>query len=278
MTSSDAHFVGSIPETYHRHLGPLWFEPYAVDLAGRLELAAKEAPRVLELAAGTGILTRRLRERLPAGASLVATDVNEPMLAVARANLGDKAGVEWRQADAGELPFAAETFDAVVCQFGLMFFPDRARALREAARVLVPGGQLLLNVWDSLEQNPLGRIAHETIARFFPTEPPDFYKVPFGLSDTGAVRTLLESAGFEEIRAVSVPLLAQAPSAEHAAIGLVRGNPILLAIRERGMAEPDEIVAAVAAALAKGFGNWPLRVPMQAHVFTAKRDREASRA
>lgn len=271
MTASDAHFVGSIPETYHRHLGPLLFEPYAADLAGRLELAASPAPRVLELAAGTGILTRRLRERLPAGASLVATDLNEPMLAVARANLGATAGVAWRQADASELPFAAETFDVVACQFGLMFFPDRARAAREAARVLKPGGQLLLNVWDSLDHNPLGRIAHETIAAFFSSEPPDFYKVPFGLYDPAAIRTLLESAGFEEVRAVTVPFAAQAPSAEHAAIGLVRGNPILLAIRERGMAEPDEIVAALAAALAKPFGDWPLSVPMQAHVFTARR-------
>lgn len=278
METPHAHFAGSIPETYHRHLGPLLFEPYAADLAGRLELTAREAPRVLELAAGTGILTRRLRERLPAGASLVATDLNEPMLAVARANLGDTAGVAWRQADASELPFAAETFDAVVCQFGLMFFPDRARAAREAARVLKPGGQFLFNVWDSLERNPLGRIAHETIAGFFPSEPPDFYKVPFGLYDLSASQALLESAGFEEVRAVTVPFVAQAPSAEHAAIGLVRGNPILLAIRERGMAEPDEIVASVAAALAKAFGDWPLRVPMQAHVFTAKRQRETSRA
>lgn len=276
MMASDAHFVGSIPETYHRHLGPLLFEPYAADLAGRLELPASPTARVLELAAGTGILTRHLRERLPAGASLVASDLNQPMLEVAGANLGATAGVEWRQADATELPFSPETFDAVVCQFGLMFFPDRARAAREAARVLKPGGQLLFNVWDSLERNPLGRIAHETIARFFPSEPPDFYKVPFGLYDPAAIRTLLESAGFEEVRHLSVPFVEQAPSAEHAAIGLVRGNPILLAIRERGMAEPDEIVAAVAAALAKAFGDWPLRVPMQAHVFTARRGRERS--
>jgi hypothetical protein len=141
------------------------------------------------------------------------------------------------------------------------------------ARVLRPGGQLLFNVWDSFEKNPLGRIAHETIAGFFPSEPPDFYRIPFGLHETEPLRALIEDAGFVEVEVATVALTAQAPSAEHAANGLVRGNPILLSIRERGMAEPDQIVAAVARALAKAFGDWPLRVPMQAHVFTARRRR-----
>lgn len=274
MTASDAQFIGSIPETYHRHLGPLLFEPYATDLAGRLELSAGPAARVLELAAGTGILTRRLRERMPAGAILVATDLNPPMLEVARANLGATSGVEWRQADATALPFPPETFDAVACQFGLMFFPDKPRAAREAARVSRRGAQLLLNVWDSLEHDPIGRIADETIAGFFPSDPPDFYKIPFGYHDKGVIRALLEGAGWDHVQASTLPLIAEAPSAEHAAVGLVRGNPVLLAIRERGTAEPDAIVAGVAAALAKEFGDRPLRVPMQAHVVTARRGRE----
>jgi SAM-dependent methyltransferase len=268
MSGSEARFVGSIPDIYHRHLGPLLFEPYAADLVARLD---PRAAHVLELAAGTGIVTRRLRERLPAAARLVASDLNEPMLQVAQSQIGPAQGIEWRQADATALPFPDESFDAVVCQFGWMFFPDKPRAAREARRVAKPGGQLLLNVWDSLAHDPLGRIADETIAGFFPQDPPDFYKIPFGYHDKGVMRALLEDAGWSGVKIETLPLVAEAPSAEHAAIGLVRGNPVLLAIRERGSAEPDAIVAALAAALGKEFGDRPLRVPMQAHVVEARR-------
>lgn len=268
----NASFVGSVPENYDRHLGPLFFEPYAADLVARLALPSRPST-ILELACGTGIVTRRFRSHLPSSASIVATDLNEPMLDVARRKLDGAPGVEWRQADATSLPFSAEMFDAVICQFGFMFFPDKPLAAREAFRVLRPGGQLLFNVWGSLAENPLGRIAHETLASFFPSDPPQFYLVPFGMHEIPSLRALLEDAGFLEITIETLSLQVVSPSAEHAAIGLVRGSPVFAAIQERGSAHPDAIVAAVAAALATQFGDHPLRVPMQARVISARRPR-----
>src|SRR5437016_694402 len=145
MGGAESKFAGSIPEFYDRHLGPFLFEPWAAELARRLDPAGGDAPRVLELAAGTGILTRELRMRLPSAARIVATDLNDGMLDIARSRLADLSGIEYRQADATSLPFEAGSFDAVVCQFGVMFFPDKPAAMAEAFRALRPGGQLLFN-------------------------------------------------------------------------------------------------------------------------------------
>jgi len=269
VAEASSQFIGSIPETYDRHLGPLLFEPYARDLAARLDPPAAPA-RVLEIACGTGIVTRQLRERLPSDVTLVASDLNEAMLEVARQRLRDASALELRQADALALPFPDASFAAEVCQFGWMFFPDKSLAAREAFRVLRPGGQLLFNVWDSLAENPLGRITHETLAAIFPSDPPDFYRVPFGFHDVAAIRALLRVAGFGELAVESIAFTAQAPSAQHAAIGLVLGNPVLAAIQQRG-GEPEVVVAAVTAALEAQLGAGRLRAPMRAHVVSARK-------
>ena len=99
--------------------------------------------------------------------------------------------MQWRQADATKLPFADGAFDAVVCQFGLMFFPDKAAGIREAFRVLRSGGQYLFNVWDAIEHTPITRITHETVAEFFPTDPPQFYRVPFSLHEPEPIVRML---------------------------------------------------------------------------------------
>ena len=268
MTDANARFVGSIPEHYDRHLGPVLFEPYARDLAARLE--AREGARVLEIACGTGIATRQLRQRLPAGTRLVASDLNEPMLAHARRRLEGVRGIEWRQADAGALPFPPASFEAVVCQFGLMFVPDKAAVCREVRRVLAPGGTFLFNVWDSLENNRFARLAHETISGFFAGDPPTFYEVPFSLSRTDVLRALVSGAGFEAIEVTPVSLEGRSPSAEDLARGLVEGNPVGTTIRERGGVQVAEVIAAVAAAVAKEFGDRPVRVPLYAIVVSAR--------
>lgn len=271
MTDANARFAGSIPAVYHQHLGPLFFEPYAEDLASRLTSRGSAPGRVLEVAAGTGILTRHLRQRLPADTAIVATDLNEPMLEMAKNWVGAAANIEWRQADATALPFDREAFDTVICQFGWMFFPDKDLAAREMHRVLRPGGRLLFSVWDSLDENPTAQVSHTTIESFFASDPPTFYQVPFGFSDTGAIRRVLEGAGFSAIAVEPVPLQGVSQSAEHAAIGLVRGNPGIIAIEERATAPADTIVQAVAVELARRFGDRPMRVPMQAIVISATR-------
>lgn len=269
MTDANATFSGSIPQRYDEYLGPIFFEPYAVDLASRLRLDAGDA--LLELACGTGIVTRHLVAGFPRGASLTATDLNPGMLAIAQKKIDQTEPVTWQTADACALPFGDDWFDAVVCQFGLMFVPDPAQALREVHRVLHPGGLFLFNVWDSLEHNPLARIAKDAMAQFFASDPPTFYNVPHGMSDVEDMKAKLQQAGFAPVEAETKTMTARAVSAHHAATGLVTGTPIANAIHERATASPEAIIAAVSAALAAEGGEAPLSLPMRAHIFTARR-------
>ena len=171
MSETDRTFAGSIPATYDRYLGPLIFAPYAVDLAERLSDLSAES--VLETAAGTGIVTRALARSLAKTVAIVATDLNQPMLDFAAAQSGAET-VTWRHADALSLPFPDASFDAVVCQFGVMFFPDKRAACGEALRVLKRGGRFLFNVWDRIEENEFPHIVTQALAGVFPHDPPRF--------------------------------------------------------------------------------------------------------
>src|ERR1700750_3284373 len=183
MATSDTVFAGSIPDIYDRLLVPLIFEPYARDLAERV--AATKPQLVLETAAGTGAVTRALAASL-ADARIVATDLNQPMLAHAKARQSGNARIEWKQADALALPFEDQTFDIVVCQFGAMFFPDKVQGYREAHRALKPGGRFHFNVWDNIATNEFADVVTEVLATMFPEDPPRFMaRTPHGYCDTG---------------------------------------------------------------------------------------------
>ena len=269
MSDPDAAFVGSVPENYDRHLASILFNPYAEDLAARLPVTA--GMRVLEVACGTGLLTRRLADRLAGRGTLVATDLNAAMIDHGRRQLPARAPVEWRPADGAALPFPDRAFDAVVCQFGLMFFPDPAAGMREAHRVLRPGGRYLFNVWDAIEHTPITRIVHEAMAELFPEDPPTFYATPFGFHDRARIGSLLEAAGFADIEIAQVDKTGESPSAIEAATGLIDGNPIVSAIRERRPGALPEIRAAIAARIARQLGDRPVRTPLRAIVCSARR-------
>jgi ubiquinone/menaquinone biosynthesis C-methylase UbiE len=270
MANRDAAFVGSIPKLYDRYLGPMFFHDFADAMAARL--AVRPGMRVLETACGTGIVTRRLVTRLAQhGGSLVATDLNEPMLAYAGSTMLRSERLEWRQADATKLPFDERSFDAVVCQFGLMFFPDKAAGVREALRVLKPRGVFLVSVWGRLEDHPVHRIAHETVAAFFPSDPPQFYTVPFSLHDPTVVSRLLEDAGFVDLQWERLEGVGESPSAAEAVIGLIEGTPIYLAIMERHPSALPDIKAAVVKNLVAALGDHPLRCPLRTVFFSARR-------
>jgi ubiquinone/menaquinone biosynthesis C-methylase UbiE len=266
--SNDAAFTGSIPQHYDQGLGPMIFVDYAADIARRA--AAGSPKRVLETAAGTGIVTRQLRDALPAGSHLTATDLNPPMLEIARAKFRTGEQVEFQPADAMSLPFADGSFDAVVCQFGVMFYPDKEKSYREVFRVLAPGGRYLFNVWDSHRYNPFGRIAHEVAGSFFPSDPPLFYKVPFSYPQIDPIKESLLEAGFTGIDIAVVRLEKEIPDAGVFARGIVYGNPLIEQIRARG-GEPERVHEAVVKKLRAEFGADPGRMPLQAIVFDASK-------
>jgi SAM-dependent methyltransferase len=263
----DTQFTGSVPEFYDRHLGPVLFDPPAQDLVSRLKTGP--GARVLEVACGTGIVTRRLLERLAADARLVATDLNAPMLDHARARVGEDSRLEWRVADATSLPFPDGSFDAYICQFGVMFFPDKLAALREARRVLRPGGRLLVSLWSAQEHNAFGRIADRTIASFFADDPPQFYQAPFSWCDESLVHVTVGAAGFHDVEIERIELATSSVSTADFAAGIVRGNPVVLEIHERATTDVTHIEAAVAEALAREGGEAPWRGLLRALVVSA---------
>ena len=271
MSGQAASFVGSIPQHYDRGMGPVIFADFADDIARRV--AAFVPMRVLEIAAGTGIVTRRLRDTLLAAAELTATDLNSPMLDVARTKFAPDEQVEYRPADATSLPFPNGAFDAVVCQFGVMFFPDKERSYREVHRVLSSGGHYVFNVWDAHRHNPFGRLVHETIGGFFAADPPQFYQVPYGYHRIDPVKDSLTNAGFTDLRIAVIRLECQIPDARAFALGLIYGNPVIIdQIQTRGGVDPDRIVDALTEALRREFGPDPGCLPLQAIVFEARRD------
>ncbi len=252
MSTTAAHFVGSIPENYDQYLGPLIFLDYADDLARRV--SNLRPGKVLELASGTGIVTRKLRDMLEPDCELVASDLNPPMLEVAKAKFHQSDSVQFEQVDATKIPFKAASFDAVACQFGVMFFPDKDESYAEVRRVLKPGGSYVFNVWDSWESNPFAHITHRTVEKYFPDDPPGFYKVPFGYHDAEVIKQSVLSAGFTEVNIATVSLTSKIPSAARFAHGLVYGNPLHEEIANRG-GDPQEICRAVEEALEQQLGS-----------------------
>jgi SAM-dependent methyltransferase len=268
-SASDKIFAGSIPKLYETYLVPLIFEPYAADLANRL--ASRSLGRVLEVAAGTGVVTRALASVLPESVSIVATDLNQPMLDQAAA-LGTKRPVEWRRADAMQLPFGDGTFDAVVCQFGVMFFPDKAKAFSEARRVLGPGGVFIFNVWDRIEENEFADTVTTALESLFPGDPPRFLaRTPHGYYDPPAIERDLANGGFTASpRAGTLAARSRAGSPRDPAVAYCQGTPLRNEIEARDASRLGEATDVAAEAVARRFGRREVDGKIQAHIVTVE--------
>jgi SAM-dependent methyltransferase len=266
---SDKMFAGSIPQLYESYLVPLIFEPYARDLADRL--AARSPKRVLEIAAGTGVVTRAMDSALSAHVSIVATDLNQPMLDQAMA-IGTARTVHWHQADAMDLPFADGTFDAVVCQFAVMFFPDKSKAYAEARRVLRPGGLYLFNVWDRIEENEFAHTATTALESMFPDDPPRFLaRTPHGYYERRRIEQDLASGGFVAPPTfTTVTARSRAESPRVPAIAYCQGTPLRNEIEARGLARLGEATDVAAEAIARTFGRGAVDGKVQAHVIAVE--------
>ena len=266
MSATDAAFAGSIPAIYDRHLGPWLFDDYARDVAGRVRQIAPR--RILETAAGTGIVTEQLANALP-DAEIVATDLNQAMLDVAAERIrSDK--VSFLAADAQSLPLPDGGFDLVVCQFGVMFFPDRVKANAEARRVLRDGGRYMAVIWDRLDRNPASRIAHDAVAALFPDNPPRFLeRTPFGYADPAAIEHDLLAAGFNDIEFETVALKSRDSSPRDAAIGLCQGSPLRSEIEERSPDALERATEAAAKALEALNRGGRFDSNLSAHIVTA---------
>lgn len=270
MSDIDKVFSGSIPKLYESHLVPLIFEPYAADLKQRL--APMNLSRILEVAAGTGVVTRALASIADERLSIVATDLNQAMLDQA-AVMGTARPVQWQQADAMALPFADGEFDAVVCQFGVMFFPDKAKAFSEARRVLRPGGVFLFNVWDSLSENEFAETIASALAAVFSDDPPQFLgRTPYGYHDPAIIAQDLARAGFTQPpQIVTLAARSRAASAKEPAIAYCQGTPLRSEIDARDASRLGEVTDKAAAALAQRFGPAAVDGKIQALVVMVRK-------
>jgi len=265
MADTDNIFAGSVPKLYETHLVPLIFEPYAEDL--RVRIKSRRVTRLLEVAAGTGIVTRALAAVLDPNASIVATDLNQAMLDEA-ATIGTTRPVDWRQADAMALPFLDGEFDTIVCQFGAMFFPDKTKAFAEARRVLQPGGMFIFSVWDRISENEFADSVTTALESVFPNDPPRFLaRTPHGYHDLRTIERELDIAGFHRPpQIVTVAARSRAQSARIPAIAYCQGTPLRNEIEARDASRLNEATDVAAEAIVQRFGTGAVDGKIQAHI------------
>jgi len=270
MGSTDVQFSGSIPEIYDRLLVPILFEFYAKDLARRVAAAGPRS--VLETAAGTGVVTSALAVALPAETQIIATDLNQPMLDYAQSRLSDDRRIDWKQADALALPFPSTSFDAVACQFGAMFFPDKAQGYKEAYRVLKLVGSFFFSVWDRIAENEFSCVISQAVAKLFPHNPPDFFaRTPHGYFQEQAIRSELSAVGFVQIAIDVVDGVSRASSPRDAAVAFCQGTPLRNEIEVRDPSGLQHATDAEERALEARFGHGVIEGRTRTLVITARR-------
>lgn len=270
MTASTSIFAGGVPANYDKYMVPMIFVPYAEEVAGRLRQL--QPMDVLEIAAGTGVVTRAMAAALGPDVRITATDLSQPMLDTAMARQAADDRITWKQADGQELPFGDGQFDAVVCQFGVMFFPDKVKGYSEARRVLRPGGHYIAAVWDRIENNDFISVVNKRLGELFPDNPPRFMeRLPHGYWDLDRIGTELKAAGFSSVAFDSVERVSHAASALDATSGYCMGSPLGGEIEQLAPGRLAEITREAADALEQRFGKGPIEGKIRAHIITAIR-------
>jgi ubiquinone/menaquinone biosynthesis C-methylase UbiE len=267
LSTANSVYSGSVPLHYDKYQGPVFFEPYALEIAGRIDRSANV---VLEIACGTGRVTRHLRNILSPACRLIATDLSPDMLAVAKDKLKDQA-IEWQVADAQNLPFDDNSIDLIVCSFGYMFLPDKVKAFTEAFRALRHGGNLLFTTWDQLEHNGASFIQRKVSGKYLGDDLPETYKMAFAINNDDQIKDWLRRAGFTEIKIERVDKLATAASAKEVAEGLAQGGSMYNEIMKRNPDWVPQIKSEIEQELAENFGASPMVAPMRALVITARK-------
>jgi ubiquinone/menaquinone biosynthesis C-methylase UbiE len=268
-TSTKESFPDSAEEGashYDHFLGPLYFEPYAIEVAKRIDPSPVSI--ALEIAAGTGRVTRHIRERIATSAKLIASDISEEMLAEAKKKLGH-LDIDWQHIDAEQLPFSDNSIDLVVCCFGYMFVPDKPKAFAEAYRVLRPGGMFLITTWDKLEHNTVSYTCRSVAEKYLKGPLPESHFIAVSMSDDDVIRPLLEEAGFSKIFIEKVEQFAVCPTSKEAATGLVDGGFIFKEIKQRNPEWIDEIKMELEKELSEKFGAAPMIAPISAVISQA---------
>jgi len=266
--SGTLSFTGSIPSNYDEYLGPMFFEDYALDICSRIYVS--NAKSVLELCCGTGRVTRHIRKTLLPTTRFVASDLSPDMLKVARERVVD-SGIDWQIVDAQQIPYGANEFDLVICCFGFMLVPEKAKAFAETLRVLRPGGTLLMSTWDTLERNEASFVFRSIIKQELGDCLPETYRLPFALNDPEEVRNELSAAGFSDVVVEVVEKKSVCETAKLAAYGLVHGGSLYNEIIKHGTERLNSILERVEKELARKYGVAPMAAPMSALITQASK-------
>jgi ubiquinone/menaquinone biosynthesis C-methylase UbiE len=259
-------FTGSVPANYDKYLGPMFFEPYARDVADLIDPSVVR--NALEVCSGTGRVTRHLRQVLPSTTTLIASDLSPDMQAVAREKL-KHLPIDWQIADVQALPFDDNSVDLVVCYFGYMLVPDKEKAFSEALRVLRKGGMLMMATWDKLENNEASHVFRKILKQYLGDTLPDSYKLPYSMHDPEAIVQVLKQSGFSKVESKRVEKQMEVESATVAAHGLVMGGSLYNEISKRDPGLANEIMVKVEKELAEKYGQAPMISRMSAIITRA---------
>ena len=265
--TSDSSFTDDVARFYEATLVPLIFELYAEDLAARVRVL--EPNNVLEVACGTGVVTRALATALPNWCEIVATDLNNAMVAHAE-SVGTARTVSWRQADVMALPYDDESFDVVVCQFGVMFFPDRVAAYREIRRILRPGGTFLCNIWNDIEHNEFAAVVTDAVSTLYPEDPPVFLaRTPHGHGCPTEIEADVRAAGFKKCELFQLDNISVAATPDVPAIAYCQGTPLRNEIEAREPGGLQRATVVATEAIRTRFGPGPVEGRISAVIVSA---------